>query len=259
MRHDFIDHHSRGDSPLHRLHPATKTAVALLVMAAAVAVPFPRYLPLLVLMLFLGAGTLISRVSPLHPLSKMWLPMVFSILVLAPMPFFRPSARSLVLLNEPVHLILYLDSARMMLHLLCRAALALFSVVLLMATTAFTDVLHVLELWRIPRILLRILALFYRYLFLLVDEAHKMQAAVTARRCGRVAIADQLRLYGNLAGALFIRSYERGERVYQAMESRGFDGRFPTLTAFGWRMVDILVLVGTGLVVAGTILLGVGA
>ncbi len=60
-----------------------------------------------------------------------------------------------------------------------------------------------------------------------------------------------IRLYGNLAGNLFIRSYERGERIHAAMLSRGYDGVLPatgTLTASraDWLLVFTTLLVGGG-------------
>jgi cobalt/nickel transport system permease protein len=119
---------------------------------------------------------------------------------------------------------------------------ALAGAVLLVATTPFQDILRVLESWRAPRLLLRILAVFYRYLFILTDEAEQMQLALSARLVDPAPRRRLLRMAGNLAGTLFLRSLERGETVYQAMCARGFDGRFPSLDTPRWRWPDAAAL-----------------
>ena len=81
-----------------------------------------------------------------------------------------------------------------------------------------------LEALRVPRTLTLIAAFMYRYLFVIVDEVQRMRAARDARgyrprRCSAPAPI------GRMASALFLRSHARGERVYLAMLSRGYDGR----------------------------------
>ena len=59
----------------------------------------------------------------------------------------------------------------------------------------------------------------------------------------------QLRTIGNMTGTLFIRSYERGERVYAAMLARGFDGHSRTLNHLNFRLSDVCFGVSFGLAV----------
>ena len=77
--------------------------------------------------------------------------------------------------------------------------------------------------------LVSIVAFMYRYVFVLVDEAQRLLRARAARSAGVGAgtggtIAWRARVSGGMAGSLFLRTYERSERIYLAMLARGFDG-----------------------------------
>jgi cobalt/nickel transport system permease protein len=66
--------------------------------------------------------------------------------------------------------------------------------------------------------------------------------------------AGRIRLYGNLSGSMFIRSYERGERVHGAMAARGFDGTIPTADVLETRPAD-WAMFATALLAAAALLL----
>lgn len=242
MKHAFLDHHAGGHSAVHRLHPGTKAGIALGLMSLAVGIPFPDFRAFLPGAVLLGAGALVCRVPLFHLLGKMKVPLGVTVASIILLPVFRVSPGRLTLPLGPVEIPVYIESARLAAHILCRAAVALLAMVLLTATTPFQDLLHVLERVRCPGIFLRILAVFYRYLFILVDEAEKMQQAVTGRSVGPLPVRRRLAMAGNLAGTLFLRSLERGETVYLAMCARGFDGHFPSLSRPAWGRGDALAL-----------------
>jgi cobalt/nickel transport system permease protein len=92
---------------------------------------------------------------------------------------------------------------------------------LLTNTTPFADVLGVLRRVGTPGLLVTVLALMYRYLFVLIDEAERMQRARRSRtftpRRHRV-----WKSWSTVIGQLFVRSTERAERIYAAMTARGW-------------------------------------
>ena len=96
----------------------------------------------------------------------------------------------------------------------------------LVSTTPFARLLGALRWMRVPGIFVDLLALTYRYLFVLVDEAMTMRRAAAARGYAPRWLG-QAALIGSLAGSLFVRSYERAERVYGAMLLRGYGSRLP--------------------------------
>jgi cobalt/nickel transport system permease protein len=65
----------------------------------------------------------------------------------------------------------------------------------------------------------------------------------------------QLRTVGNMIGTLFIRSYERGERVYAAMVARGFDGQARTLENLNFRLSDVLFGLSLGFIIVSVMVL----
>jgi cobalt/nickel transport system permease protein len=105
--------------------------------------------------------------------------------------------------------------------LLARSNLCLLTMILLSNTTPFPEVLRVLESVHLPRIFITVLALMYRYLFVLVDEAERLQRARMSRTFsgGRRL---QWMMSGNTIGQLFVRSTERAERIFLAMRARGW-------------------------------------
>ena len=114
-------------------------------------------------------------------------------------------------------------------NIVVKGTLGVAATVLLAATTSMPELLVGLERLRVPRVFVAITGSMIRYGDVIIGEMRRMndracsRAATTRVGCGRrKAVAAS-------AGALFVRSYERGERVYLAMLARGYDGALPVL------------------------------
>jgi cobalt/nickel transport system permease protein len=130
-----------------------------------------------------------------------------------------------------------------------RAAIALAAAVILVSTTSFTELLGALRALRIPETVTTPLALAYRYLYVLTDEAERVRRAARSRNAAAGAARRRTLLTGITAAALS-RSLARSERVYQAMLSRGYDGTIRPLhpaATHGHPAMEVAVL---GLLVA---------
>jgi cobalt/nickel transport system permease protein len=92
----------------------------------------------------------------------------------------------------------------------------------------------------VPTVLTMGTCFLYRYVSLVADELSRMKRARDSRRAGNPSWLEELRSLGALIGVLFIRSYERAERVYVAMCSRGFHGSGVTAVASRTSRRDIL-------------------
>jgi cobalt/nickel transport system permease protein len=120
--------------------------------------------------------------------------------------------------------------------------------ILLVATTQFPDLIHAFEHLRVPRVLTTIVAFLYRYLFVLTDEVYRMIRAREARSAGLPgkkrggSIFWRAKIVGSMAGQLFLRSYERSERIYNAMISRGYTGHLRTLNPHEMNNSDWIML-----------------
>jgi cobalt/nickel transport system permease protein len=110
----------------------------------------------------------------------------------------------------------------------------------LAGTTRFDLTLKALEDLRVPPKLVQMLMLTYRYIFVLLDESHKMLTAMAARGFKGGLNVNTLFSAGKLIAMLFIRSSDRAERVYSAMVSRGYEGKINTPAEFKTGKADFL-------------------
>jgi len=115
--------------------------------------------------------------------------------------------------------------------------LSVQAAIVLAASTPFPELLVAMRAVRIPRLLVAIFGLMWRYLFVLADEALRLIRARAARsgnsnqpsiKAGR-DLVWRARVTGGMAGNLFLRALERSDRIYLAMVSRGYDGEVRTL------------------------------
>ncbi|MGD8718151.1 MAG: cobalt ECF transporter T component CbiQ [Candidatus Zixiibacteriota bacterium] len=222
MRHDFLDKHSDLNGPFHRLDARIKIVAVATVLVTLNAFRTPPA--------WLGAGAAgllvaavcLSRLPVLYVFRRAAAVLPFAVIIGAFLPFttegraiWEPTAFGYVWTATDAGLRLYLT-------VIAKAYLSLAYVVLLLATTPFRTLLRGLAWFRVPAFLLSLLSFTYRYIFVLVDEIERLSRAWSARYFGRRRFA-QFRALGPAVGALFVRSYERAERVWGAMLSRGYD------------------------------------
>jgi cobalt/nickel transport system permease protein len=123
-----------------------------------------------------------------------------------------------------------------------RSWLSVQMAILLAVTTEASDMLHALRHLGVPEILVAIASFMIRYLTVLAEEAGRLMRARDARSAGPTPgiamVGWQAKTAGNMAGQLFLRSFERSERVYNAMLSRGFQGQFLTIHPHRVKMKD---------------------
>ena len=167
----------------------------------------------------------VARVAPIDiwRRARFVLPLVLFVAVF--LPFFRKGGAEyqlgFITVSE--------DGLRTFAEVSIKATIGTVSAVLLGATATFPAVLHGLEAMRVPRLFILIAGFMYRYLFVIVDEALRMRAALTARAY-RPRHLLQSPAIGKVVTSLFLRSYGRGERVYLAMLSRGYRGSMPVMS-----------------------------
>jgi cobalt/nickel transport system permease protein len=102
------------------------------------------------------------------------------------------------------------------------------ALLLLAATTPFTDLLQLLRRLRVPALALDLLTITYRSLFILLETAEQMRRAQTSR-LGYGTFRSSLRSLGTLAARLFGRSLERADLSWKALLSRGYDEEWRVL------------------------------
>jgi cobalt/nickel transport system permease protein len=137
-------------------------------------------------------------------------------------------------------------------NIIAKATLGAWASILLAATTQVPDLLKAFTRLRFPRVIVSIMSFMMRYLDLVIGEWNRMRIALRSRGY-RPRSIGQAGALAAASGALFVRSYERGERVYLAMLSRGYSGSVPDLTEsqpIGWQWATAMVLLAAAATVA---------
>jgi cobalt/nickel transport system permease protein len=115
-------------------------------------------------------------------------------------------------------------------------------VLILISLTGFNKVCRALIGLGVPKVFVIQMLFFYRYIFVLVDEAEKMEMARSLRAAkGK---SRPLRVFVSIIGHLLLRSYDRAERIYLAMQCRGFDGNIPLTGAFKLSLKEVAFTAG---------------
>ena len=102
----------------------------------------------------------------------------------------------------------------------------------LVATMDSPTIGYALERLRFPSKLVFLFLFTYRYLHVIADEWHKLHGAARLRGCAPKTNMHTYRTFGNMLGMVFVHSFDRSVRVYEAMILRGFSGRFQSVAAF---------------------------
>lgn len=214
--------HVPGTSRIHRLAPAPKL-IGLLALVTTVALTprravaaFAVYVVVvvgLVAVARLPARTVVSRLVVVVPF------LVFAVVV----PFIGTGDQV-----EVLGLSLSEEGLWAAFGVAAKALIGATAAIVFAATTPVPDVVGALSELRVPSVIVGIVAFMFRYLDLIVDQLRRMRQAMVAR-CHDPRWLWQVGPIASSSGTLFVRSYERGERVHQAMLARGFDGRMPDL------------------------------
>ena len=225
MTSGFLERAPEQDSWLASREARAKLLLVGAAVIAAASEPagalgrFPYYAALIVLLLIAG------RIAP----------RTVAIRLAAAAPFLLAAASAPWIsrwMGEPV------VAGGLAVSILLRAFAAVALLTVLIETTATDDLLHGLRRLHAPRTLSAVVVLMYRYLFLLFEEWRRMTAARRCRAAGRLRVPKSS-FFAKQIGLVFLRAWERAERVQAAMDVRGFTGELPVrgrseMTAADW-------------------------
>lgn len=229
MKHSFLDRYSDLGSLIHRLDPRTKLITTFAFILVVVLTPPLRWQAFVLYFALISGLILLSKVPPLYVLKRSLVIVPFVLMIVIFNLFLKPG--EIVVSFNIWHWQLSITEEALVFswNVLIKAWLSVLSLILLSSTTKFPDLLKGLERLGMPGLMVMILSFMYRYIFVLVDEVIRMKQARDSRNFGGKRMW-QIKTIGNMVGTLFLRSYERGERVYVAMLARGFDGKTLTLS-----------------------------
>lgn len=208
--------------PLHEVQPQVKLAATLLFVLAVVATPREAFWAFGAHGCLLAGLTAYARVPPPFVLRRLVIEAPFLLFAVF-LPFVGTGERIDVL-----GLSLSVAGLWAGWNIVVKATLGAWASILLAATTQVPDLLKAFGRLRFPRVITSIMAFMVRYLDVVIGEWNRMRVALRSRAY-RPRSIRRARPLAAATGALFIRSYERGERVYLAMLARGYSGEVPDL------------------------------
>lgn len=227
---------STGDSALHRMDPRIKIVNALLFSTLiAIADRTP--------VLWLGAAlSLVLILFARLPFRRLVLRFLvvnsFILLIWLFLPFSTEGtavwhAGPLTATQEGIDLSL---------EITLKTNAIVFALTALLGTTTVVNLAHALDHLGMPDKLVQLIFFTWRYVHVVAEELSRLTTAMKVRCFRPRSSVHTYRSYAYLLGMLFVRSFDRSERIFQAMLCRGFHGFFPAYRHFALRGVDTVML-----------------
>lgn len=236
MHVHYLDPYHPRNSPIHRLDPRLKLVLAIVFILTSTLLPtaaWPVYILLFALIL---SVEILSELGVRYVLKRSMLALPF-VLAALPLIFTIPGKPLFSLSIGPWEITASIQGLERFISIAVKSWLSVQAAIVLAASTSFPDLLLAMRALHVPQLLVLTFGLMWRYLFVLVDEAGRLIRA----RAARSGIADvtggksggsirwRARVTGGMAGSLFLRAFERGDRIYMSMVSRGYDGEVRSL------------------------------
>jgi cobalt/nickel transport system permease protein len=224
------DHHHGHDvgerlylhrhSVVHQIPPHIKILAGLLFIVVAVSTDITNWPAFVAYFAIIITITQIAKLPIITVFKRSLIEVPFVLFALL-MPFFGTGE-----VVEVGSLNLYVDGLLAGASIVVKGTLGILVAINLSATTTAREILNGLEILKMPTPMVQIASFMLRYVNVVNDEMLRMAVARASRGFEATGVR-QWPVLATAAGALFIRSYERGERVHLAMIARGYQGDLP--------------------------------
>ena len=250
MHSDAFDRYHHGSSLIHELDPRIKVVVTLAFIVSNALLPDGAWMAFVLAWGFILFANLLSGLGIGFTFRRSFIALPFAlaaITVLFSIPGNPLSTFHFLMWDFTIT-----DMGLLrFVSIVIRSWLSVQMAILLVSVTEFPKIVHALNHLRVPTIITVIISFLYRYLFVLADEVLRLLRARQARsaalavgaagkRSGR-NVLWRARIAGHMAGQLFLRSYERSDRIYNAMLSRGYKGELMTIHPHHFHMSDWVI------------------
>jgi cobalt/nickel transport system permease protein len=207
-------------TPVHRLEPHVKIVAAFLFIVVVIVTPITNWMAYTTYGLLIIGAIAIAQLPIGTVLTRSLIEVPF-VLFAVLMPFFG-SGDTL----EVGPATLYTEGLLAAAGIVAKGTLGVLTAICLSASTQAREMLRGFERLRMPAVMVQIITFMLRYVNVVNDELARMRVARESRGFVASGVKDW-KFLAATAGSLFIRSYERGERVHLAMLSRGYAGTLP--------------------------------
>lgn len=246
MHSDAFDRYRHGHSFIHDLDPRVKVVVTIAFILSNALLPDGAWMAFALAWIFVLVANAYSGLGLGFTFRRSFIALPFAlaaVTVLFSIPGKPVASFQFLMWHFTIN-----DAGLLrFVSIVIRSWLSVQMAILLVAVTEFPKIVHALRHLRVPAVLTVIISFLYRYLFVLADEvmrllrARESRSAVGAGRRSGGSVLWRARVAGNMAGQLFLRSYERSDRVYNAMLSRGYTGELMTIHPHHFHASDRLV------------------
>jgi cobalt/nickel transport system permease protein len=256
--HNLLDDYAHHNA-LRDVSPRLKLFIGLASMLICVSSPYPAA-PLFVALFLSLASVLLARI-PVRIYSRLLLlPLSFALLSAGVVALMQGEGRVLLQMQLlGIDLAVRQEGASLALLLLARTFGGMCSLYFIALSTPMIEIFATLKSLRIPYSVIELSMMIYRYIFVFLDQAARIHSA-QVMRLGDAGAKSSLHSFAMLASVLFLRSWEQGERLVLAMDSRCYDGKLNIMEQAGKATSLQMMIVAVYLLLASTIaVLGRGA
>ena len=246
MHSDAFDRYHHGHSLIHHLDPRIKVVVTIAFIISNAFLPDGAWIAFVLAWAFVLFANALSGLGIGFTFRRSFIALPFALAAITVL--FSIPGESVASFRFMMWDLTITDAGLLrFVSIVIRSWLSVQMAILLVAATEFPKIVHALNHLRIPTIITVIISFLYRYLFVLADEVLRLLRARQARSAAAAGknpggnVLWRARIAGHMAGQLFLRSYERSDRIYNAMLSRGYKGELMTIHPHHFHQSDLWI------------------
>ena len=248
MHHAYIDKFAYQDSLVHRLDSRVKFIAVLVFTAVVVSLPNTSFTILTCYAVGPFAILVLGRIPLKFALRQTLLVSPFVLILALSCPLYDKTP-----VTAAFGPFLWQTSLGWLrcFAILGKFVVTMLALIALVSTTRFSDLLAGLQHLWLPKLLTIQLGFLYRYIFILIDRAHHILRARAGRKLRNLGFKAELRTATAMLGSLFVRSIDTAERTSIAMQARGFNGTWHTISKLKIRRADYIFILAAVIFILG--------
>lgn len=235
-----MEREASNENWLTRLHPAAKLVTTILYIILVVSFGKYQLTPLILMSIYPIVLLMMGEYSFALLWKRMKIFFLMALLLGCVNPFFD---RSVILQMGAMKIT---GGVLSMLSLFLKGSLAVSASYLLICSTSMNGICYGMRFLHIPKILVMVIMLLYRYIFVFIEEAEKMMEAYSLRAPGQKGI--HYKAWGSMIGQMLLRTIDRADLIFTSMQLRGFQGELLFYPKKKFRKEDWLYTIGLVLI-----------
>lgn len=223
----FSEKSVNANGLLQKVDPRIKFFSFLLFILTAIIINSVILLSAILVMVIIL--TILSKISLKLFFLRTFLVPLFSMIIVLPLPFITPGSQLIVVGYSKYFISITWDGLYKAVQFTLRIWTCVTLLSLLVLTTRFYKFAFSMGKIKVPKMFISMIIVTYRFIFFFIDEAYHMILAKEARTVNKESRLLIMKSIAQIVSTLFIRAYEKGERVYLAMIARGYNGEIKTI------------------------------